>query len=828
MGKRPIARVCILDAPYNIDRQYDYYIPQELRAEVAAGTFVIVPFGKNNRRSMALVVSLPEESEYEDLKPVFSSVNGCISLSKEMLGLCAFIKEHTFCTVGDAVRCLLPGTAFAKLEKIYFVNGEQDAPAFTDGENDKARELYELIKSKKHISDSKLKGSVDCGVFSFLPMLLREGHVLCYASAAGSDEGRFVDWVSLNVSEEEAEALLGTTLMRRSTKQSKIISTLVKESEISLPELKKRFEVSAQQIDALAKKSLVKIERRDKYKAPKNNEAYDRKLKNELNECQKKAYEKLCELSSAGEAKAALLYGITGSGKTRVMISLIDKVLAEGRSAIVLIPEISLTPQTLGLFKAYYGDGIAIWHSSLSQGEKFDYWQRMRNGEIKLCIGTRSAVFAPLRDLGLIVIDEEQEHTYKSDMNPKYHAKDIARYRCAHNKAMMLLASATPSLESYYKAQAGVYTLVELKERYGDAKLPKTIIADLRLDSSQGKVGPIGSVLKDNLDDNIRNGEQSILFINRRGYNNFLNCPVCGDVLMCPHCSVSLTYHAKGGNRGKDGYLFCHYCGYMQSVPEKCPNCGNEKLRYIGFGTQKVEDELSEIIDGSVTLRMDADTTTKKDSYENMIDSFRKGEGNILLGTQMVTKGHDFPGVTLVGVLLADMSLYVDDFHANERSFAQITQVVGRAGRGKKPGRAVIQTYNPEHPVLKYAASQDYDSFYKNEIALRRALVYPPFCDMFLLSLTSRVESELLKCCADIKTRIDELMGEEYKDVKLILFGPFEAPVYKVNERYRMRFVAKGKSNARTRELIRKILFEFNDKNYKNINIGVDINPNSL
>ncbi|MBR2850365.1 MAG: primosomal protein N', partial [Clostridia bacterium] len=386
---------------------------------------------------------------------------------------------------------------------------------------------------------------------------------------------------------------------------------------------------------------------------------------------------------------------------------------------IVLLPEIALTPQTLEIFCSRYGKRVAIIHSGLSEGERLDTYRRIKSGGADVVIGTRSAVFAPLDNLGMIVIDEEQEHTYKSDMNPKYHAKDIARYRSAHQNSLMLLASATPSFDSYYKAKEGKYALVTLKNRYGGAKLPRVSVVDMRKSAAGGVTSPLGNMLCEKLVETKERGNQSILFINRRGYNNFLSCRSCGEAVSCPTCSVSMTYHTYGGSYDR-GELRCHWCGRRMPVPTTCPSCQSEHIARMGYGTQRIEQELSELLPTANILRMDTDTTSAKNAYEELLGKFRRREADILLGTQMVTKGHDFPAVTLVGVLLADASLYLDDYRAAERTFAMLTQVIGRAGRAVKEGEAIIQTNNPDNDCIRLACKQDYERFYENEIRLRK------------------------------------------------------------------------------------------------------------
>ena len=497
----------------------------------------------------------------------------------------------------------------------------------------------------------------------------------------------------------------------------------------------------------------------------------------------------------------------------------IDRTLEDGKTVIMLVPEISLTPQTVSIFCTRYGERVAVIHSSLSQGERLDAWRRIRRGDVDLVIGTRSAIFAPLDNIGMIVIDEEHEHTYKSESDPKYHARDVASYRAGKHKALMLLASATPSVESFYKAKSGSYTLVPLRERYGGARLPRAVIVDMREELRQGNPSPISQRLYNMLTDVKENEKQAILFLNRRGYSSHISCKECGEVLECPRCSVSLTYHSNTAG----GLLLCHLCGYREPTPRSCPSCSAEALSFLGFGTQKLEAEMSKYLPEMKVMRMDADTTTGKLAYDRMLDDFRRGNADILLGTQMVAKGHDFPRVTLVGVALADTSLHVSDFRAAERTFSLLTQVIGRAGRATDEGVAVIQTFQPTNETIRLACRQDYDRFYEGEIALRRELSYPPFCDMVQLTLTADDENELSRTSQLLSDTVRAKLDGEYARLPFIVYGPFEAQVYKLNEKYRMRMMVKCKLNSDSRRMFSEILSEFAKE--RSVTLAIDLNP---
>ena len=626
----------------------------------------------------------------------------------------------------------------------------------------------------------------------------------------------------LTISKEETDRLLSASGRAgiRSAGQRLIVEYLRDIGSADMELIRAIPDTSYANVTALEQRGILKILSSESIRNPYAEYA---RIKNTspivLSDAQTAAYNTIEGLLLSDEAKAALLFGVTGSGKTKVIMKAIDRTLKEGKTVIMLVPEIALTPQTVNIFCTRYGERVAVIHSSLSKGERFDAWRRIKRGEVDLVIGTRSAIFAPLQNIGMIVIDEEHEHTYKSESDPKYHARDIAAFRCGQEKALMLLASATPSLESFYKAKSGVYTLVPLRERYGGVRLPDAIIVDMREELRLGNTSPISDRLLKSLNLVYENDKQAIMFLNRRGYSTQINCKECGEVLSCHRCSVSLTYH-NGPDGGK---LLCHMCGFSQPVPRECPSCSADRLSFLGYGTQKLEAELNKYIPDMSVLRMDADTTGTKMSYDRMLEDFREGRADILLGTQMVAKGHDFPRVTLVGVALADTSLHVSDFRAAEKTFSLITQVIGRAGRATDGGIAVIQTYAPKNECLRLACLQDYEKFYEGEIALRRELSYPPFCDIVNLTLTSEDEGELIRESKRLSDSILEKLKGELGKLPFIVFGPFEAQVYKINEKYRMRMVIKCRLNKQSRALFHQLLCEFSTS--RRVTLAVDMNP---
>lgn len=575
-------------------------------------------------------------------------------------------------------------------------------------------------------------------------------------------------------------------------------------------------------LDNLVKYGICEFFEKEVYRTPYKNVSENGEMSPiNLSEVQQNAFNTYLKMMDTGGT--GLLYGVTGSGKTQVYLKLIDEAISCGKDVIVLVPEISLTPQMLYIFHSRYGKKVAVMHSGLSIGERTDEYKRADRGEAKIIVGTRSAVFAPVHNLGLIVMDEEQEHTYKSERTPRYNARDVANFRCRYNNALFLMTSATPSVESYSAAVKGKYVLCEINERYGDSKLPEIVTVDMKKEIAQGNKSPISKTLQSLIADNLDKHKQTILLINRRGYNTFIACNSCGHVITCPNCSISLTYHSYN-NR-----LMCHYCGYSKPLDNVCPECGKNSIRYSGYGTQRIEDELERLFPEASVLRMDADTTSAKFSHQKLFDAFSRGDYDILIGTQMVAKGLDFPNVTLVGVVNADNSLYDESYLANERSFDLITQVVGRSGRRAEAGKAVIQTINPYNDVIEYASKQDYKSFFANEIQLRKLLTYPPFCDIYFISFICEDENRAALCAKSFFENLVELNRTDYKNEKLIVLGPSPSKISKLKNNYRYGLTLKCKNSKSVRKMLNDILKNIGKiKEYKSVSVSVDLNPYEL
>ncbi|MBR5746078.1 MAG: primosomal protein N' [Clostridia bacterium] len=817
---KAFARVRIIDIPLSIDREYSYFIPPELRGGIKAGTVVVVPFGNANKRVSAVVTGVSDECDYRGVKPVDSIMHYPFDVPEELVRTCAFMKERFFCTFDSAFRTVIPPGVNLGTETVY-------TPAGNGGEaglNPAAEVLLRAIRLKGEAREKDLTDEYGEECIKLLASLCKGGFLKKFTRVPEKLNEKNLFTVCLTVSPEEAAELAagGEGLTE---KQRGLISLLINYPAATLREIEEIGGYSSAIVNALIKKGYAEKRETSFYR-----EAYDfsdtaQEGEIVLSAEQKTAVEGLCALADSEEPKAALLFGVTGSGKTRVITECAKHVIANGKKVIILLPEIGLTSQAVKSYAAAFGKRLAVIHSMLSVGERSDTYRRIREGELDIVIGTRSAVFAPFDNIGLIAVDEEQAPTYKSETTPKYSAHDVARFRCSESNALMLLASATPSVESFYKAKNGAYTLFTLKGRYGDAALPKVIIEDMRGDPSLTGEDLIGERLGNELRAVKEQNKQALLFVNRRGYNSHISCRECGYVFACPNCSVSLTYHAYDGREKGRRRLNCHYCGYTSPLPEQCPVCGSKHIGYSGFGTQKLQDELETRFPELRVLRMDSDTTGGKFSHDKIIESFASGESDLLIGTQMISKGLDFPNVKLAGAVSVDSSLYMDDFRAGERTFSLVTQLVGRAGRKGDEGLAVLQTYNPDNEILRSAAKQDYEAFYESEIKLRRSVLFPPFCSIAVFGISSVSEQE----CESFSARFDALLlsvyDKDYKDVKIIKFGPFRSGIYKVMGRYRQRVIIKYKDCRRAREFFLKTLTDGMAAAPKTVRLELDANP---
>lgn len=793
-------QVYLLDTSLAYDKAYTYSVPETL-SDASVGRLAVVPFGKNNRKRSAFIVrTWTEEGEKSGVKPILALPDYDFAATEETVSLATFIRDRCFCTYGAALKLLLPVGINTKTAVYY-----------TALASDCDDEVYFFVRDKEKVYEKDIVASFGKDGLTVAAALCRRGALAKHSEVAEHTNTKTEAWVRLVKSDGNVKG-----------EKQKLLLKILSEGDAGMTQLSASG-VSPATVRNMEEKGYVSIYRKRVQRLPYATDGYAESAFT-LSEKQSAVRDSVLEYMRSGKAEACLLHGVTGSGKTKIILSAVDEALSQGRSAIVLMPEIGLTAQAVSTYFARYGESCAVLHSKLSEGEKADAYLRIKDGTVKVVIGTRSAVFAPLADIGVIVLDEEQEHTYKSEKTPKYHAKDIARFRCARHGALMLLASATPSVESYYRARMGIYHLLTLDERYGGTELPYVeivnVVGDERIDT--GKL--IGTELKEALEETIAAGEQAILFLGRRGYNSALRCRSCGHVFTCDRCSVSLNYHAYSSDPARRDRLVCHYCGRTADKPTKCPECGGSHIGYFGFGTQLLQDELEELFGEGCALRMDTDTTTAKRSHDEILDEFGRGDADILYGTQMVVKGLDFPRVSLVGLVMADSVLYMSDFRAPERMFSLITQLVGRAGRSSKRGRALIQTYNPNHQTLRLGAKQDYVAFYESEIKLRRAVLFPPFCDIAVFSFSSEHETAVTETANRFSVDF-EAAAEKQKDLKLIKMGPYREGIYKIGGRYRNKIIVKYKDSKECRALFRSMIEKYSVPAKDGATTDIDINP---
>lgn len=686
------------------------------------------------------------------------------------------------------------------------------------GAYEKLKPISEVLDETPILTQAQIKLALwmherfFCTVYEAVKAMLPAG--LWFKNGKRRVSDKYVTMAALAVPAEEA-AEAAEQRRRRAPQQSELLRTLCAIGRAALPDLREFTGASLQSVRALRDAGLISLEDVPVYRRPEAPEG-ERQPLPKLNSEQTKAFKGILKLAGGKKASGALLFGVTGSGKTTIYIRLIAEMRRRGKTAILLVPEIALTPQMLRTFSSHFGDDIAVLHSSLSAGERLDEWRRIKNGVAGVVIGTRSAIFAPAEDLGIIIIDEEQEDSYKSENAPRYHARDVAKFRCAQDNALLLLGSATPDVESRWRAEQGSYAYFTLSRRFNEQSMPSVEIVDMKRELRRGNGSSISERLRSEISENLERGEQSILFLNRRGANKLITCVDCGFTYSCPNCSVSLTYHSFSRR------LMCHHCGYTQRLDEHCPECGGT-LKYVGTGTQKLEEELHELFPDTPVLRMDTDTVAPAGGHDVLLERFQTERIPIMVGTQMVTKGLNFENVTLVGVISADQSLYAGDYRATERTFSLITQVVGRSGRFEKPGRAVIQTFTPENETIRQAARQDYESFYRAEIELRRLQDLPPFTELLCITMSGREESLVLGCAAKAR---DELLDATRSESGVRVLGPAPLSVLRVNNNYRYRVTLCAPPGRGLRRFVADIVARYSsDKQFRGVSVYADTNP---
>ncbi len=804
-----VAHIAVENTTYSFDRLFTYAVPEFLCGKAVTGVRVIVPFGRGNKKRQGIILAL-EHGKLDNLKYIISVTDESPVISNELAKLAVFMKEHYFCTFYDAVKTMLPAGINYNLITVY---GAKDPGEYEQSDlNSEEQRIYDYLFKKRRAvrSDAILKA------FGLENTKVLDDMTAKNALYRSDEAFRSVSDAVMKMAAPSPEA--DKLCAKLTDKQRNVFDVIQASGGVSVKEVCYFTGVTSSVIDGLAKKGLIYFYDEEVFRIERRNK--DNSLPPVvLSPEQQRACDNLYADYADDNPHISLLYGITGSGKTSVFIKLIERVIDDGKGIIVMVPEISLTPQFVSVFSKRFGNSIAVFHSALSLGERLDEYKRVKKGIAKIVIGTRSAVFAPFENIGLIIMDEEQEYSYKSENSPRYHARDIAKFRCSKNNALLVLSSATPSIETYYYAESGRYHINTLSSRYGSATLPSVVTADMNAELQNGNTTGFSEVLLENLEYNLEHNRQSILLLNRRGHNTFVTCRTCGEPLTCPNCSISLTYHSANDR------LMCHYCGYSIKYVSECPVCHSNTLRFGGSGTQKAEKDISEIFPEARILRMDADAASSKSSYERMISAFSNGEYDILVGTQMVAKGLDFPNVTLVGVLNTDQMLYADDYRSYERSFSLLTQVVGRSGRGAQKGIAVIQSYTPDNLIISMAAKQDYSAFYNTEINVRRAMLYPPFADICLIGFIGENQTATLNAANGFLRMFIQLAGSKYPKLPLRILGPSPALVIKVSNKFRYKLIIKCKNNREFRELLSSLLVEFgNSKEYSGVTAYADMN----
>ncbi|MCQ2441981.1 MAG: primosomal protein N' [Oscillospiraceae bacterium] len=813
------AKIAVSAAVYSMDRPYSYSLPSHLAEGALPGVRVMVPFGKGNRKTEGIILKRWQGEPLDGIKSVFSLLDDQPVLREPMLNLALWMRERCFCTMYDAVKAMLPSGLYYSSRDIYHLcEGLSGTKALEMVSHAPVqREILDIL-AQNGGSATREQICRECsgGQPQAALSLLVEKHVLELSTDTSRNVNDKMEQIaSLLVPLEDALSEVKKT----SKAQIAILKLLDQVGSASVKEIQYFTGSAKKTVQTLANKGLIELFQREVYRRIPANDA-SRQPPPVLNEEQQAAFDGIAALMNQRKPACSLLYGVTGSGKTQVYISLIHHALAQGRTALVLVPEIALTPQLLRHFEAQFGSQVAILHSSLSVGARYDEWKRARDGKAQVVIGTRSAIFAPLNDVGLIVLDEEQEASYKSDHIPRYHARDIAKYRCNQSGAVLVLGSATPSVETAYHAREGIYQKFCLKKRFNEQTMPKVELVDMRQELRMGNNTSLSGALRRELSANLERGEQAVLFLNRRGTSRMAVCVECGETPECPNCSVKLTYHKDNGR------MMCHYCGFSKPLFPKCEICGGE-LCFVDAGVQMIQEQLEQAFPGISIARMDADSVSATHNHEDILNRFEKEKISVLLGTQMVAKGLDFEHVTLVGALDADQGLYLDSYRAGERTFSLLTQVVGRAGRGSRTGRAIIQTFTPKNERITCAARQDYDAFFESEIHLRTIKQLPPIRDQYQLTLTGRSDFHTLESARRLRTALQawqfspEMAGDSFA-----IYGPAEAPVLRVMGRYRYRLTLVCKDSRRVRTMLSHLLTAFQKDSFnKGVHLSVDLNP---
>ncbi|GAF66126.1 primosome assembly protein PriA [Bacillus sp. TS-2] len=798
-----IARV-IVDVPSaQTNRLFDYLVPKEWEPFLQVGMRVIVPFGP--RTVQGFIMEITSNSELNKLKPILELQDHEPILTEELIDVGKWVAEQTLCYQISAFQVMLPAALKTKVKKEWTLKSQlQSLPIF----------IQTLFLDTSVLTIDHLKGLTKQEKVEFQTLIL-EGKIEESYQLKNRANKKMKKWISLNPSSDSVEEM-NNQIPKGAKKQQLLLTALMeRQAPISKEEILTKLKFGRQTLNALLdKKLLIEVEE-EVYREAMKGLTIQQSKPLKLTEMQENSLLPILEAIEQTKHETFLLHGVTGSGKTEIYLQAIAEVIEKGKQAIMLVPEISLTPQMVQRFKGRFGEWVAVLHSGLSVGEKYDEWRKIERQEVKVVVGARSAIFAPFNNIGVIIIDEEHETSYKQEDHPKYHAREVAKYRAQTYQCPVILGSATPSLESYARAKKGVYTLLKLNERVKNQPLPKVEMIDMREELRNGNRSMFSQVLMEEMKIRLQKKEQMVLFLNRRGHSTFVMCRDCGHVEMCEHCDVSLTYH-RNQNR-----LKCHYCGNEHIMPNTCSSCGSEHIRFFGSGTQKVEEELTKVLPEAKVIRMDVDTTSKKGSHQKLLEAFERKEADILLGTQMIAKGLDFPAITLVGVLSADSMLHLPDFRSAERTFQLLEQVSGRAGRHELPGQVVIQSYNPEHYSNELVQTHDYEKFFEIEMGQRKQVGYPPYYFMVLINISHTELTQVIST----SEKIVEILKRELSSTTIIL-GPVVSPLAKIKDRYRYQCLIKYKNEPKLMNVLHTIQEHFmNKSNSGHLQVQIDLNP---
>ncbi len=818
--KMTVAKIAVSKLGFENDILYSYRIPENCKNIVKAGQRVVIPFGVGNAKRTGFIMELSENDKTENLKEVYAILDPEPFISDELINVIKWLKSNCFCTYFEAAKSVFPCGLGMGISGIKYKVCDDFENCLSNLNKEEIlflkciNKTFKGVFTLKNVLDSKIKN------YNKILNSLISRKIIFEEFANVKNVGeKTIKFLKIN---EKCPVNFSSL----TPKQRNIYDYIKNNESSTVKEVCYFTGISESTVRTLIKKQVLICNSKFEYTSPENGFIEDNVseyIAPKLNAKQQKALESLMATLKRGRFGISLLHGVTGSGKTEVLLNLVDHVLKLNKSVIFMVPEIALTSQFAEVFRKRYKSNVAIIHSNLSDWQRFDYWKKINEGKCNVILGTRSAVFAPAKNLGLIVIDEEHEYTYKSESSPRFNAKEVAKYRSKYNNSFLVFSSATPSVESYYNAKIGNYHLVTLNHRFGEAKIPDVQIVDMNGKSEIVESNQLSEELLEALRKNLVNKKQSLIFINRRGYSTFAKCRNCGEVLTCPNCSVSLNYHKSNGR------LMCHYCGHSKPFTIKCPKCEKDKVVYMGSGTQKIEDILYKDLPNARILRMDSDNKNLKEFYSTSFKDFTEGKYDILVGTQMIAKGFNFPNVTLVGVVSADHYLYSEDFRSYEKTFSLLTQVSGRSGRYKTPGKAIIQTFTPECEIFKFASEQNYNDFFNHEISMRKSMLYPPFADICVIGFVSENERSVLNFGINFFEFIKKIAKQKYPKIPLRIFPPGVAAVKKVSGKYRYRIVMKCKNNKEFRNLISESLTVFLKENkLKNVHVFADINPDMI